>query len=229
MTNYLILDLETLKSELAETRADAWAFKPDSRIKDPEKIEANIADQRTKLVRDAALNAGVATIAMVNMKVHGEYTLLTIEEMKHGERQLLDEAWSILEDAVASGLKIIGFNTSAFDLPLMIRRSWDLEVPVPTNIQHSSNGREYLNSQFVDLKVKWACGVYGENISLHNLAVSLGLDAKSGDGADFGRLWAEDRPAAIAYAIQDLEVTEACALRMIRGLRQTEPVEAVAP
>ena len=47
------------------------------------------------------------------------------------------------------------------------------------------------------------------------LAKHLGVGQKTGSGADFAKLWVEDRAKALAYLESDLTLTKLCFERMI--------------
>jgi len=67
-----------------------------------------------------------------------------------------------------------------------------------------------------DLLALWQCGDRAESISLDRLARVLGLPGKTGSGADFARLFGENRPAALAYLENDLKLTREVWLRVVR-------------
>lgn len=136
------------------------------------------------------------------------------QDAKQGEAGLLQRFWGRYSKCVAVGATMIGFNSHGFDLPFLMRRSWLLGVSVPTGVL--DKGR-YWNPILVDLLAIWKCGQMGGangSISLNRLALALGLEGKIGNGADFARLWAEDRIAAIDYARRDILITHAVATAM---------------
>lgn len=130
------------------------------------------------------------------------------------ERQLLANFWNRYRACRSEGRRMVGFNIFRFDLPFMARRSWFLGVEVPDTLTDPS-GR-YFDRVFVDLLARWQCGVYGESIRLDDLARFFGVGCKPDGicGADFGRLYVEDRATAIEYLKNDLLITSGCAARM---------------
>lgn len=134
----------------------------------------------------------------------------------HGEIGLLQRFWARYTKCVSAGAPLIGFNSLAFDLPFMMRRSWLLGVTIPMGLL--DKGR-YWNPILVDLLAIWRCGQFGGggfngSISLNRLALAMGIPGKSGSGAEFARLWVEDRVAAIDYLRQDIIVTDSIAAAM---------------
>lgn len=130
------------------------------------------------------------------------------------EVKLLLAFWAKYATCRAASRSMLGFNIFGFDLPFLARRSWLLGVDLPTTLFDPS-GR-YFDRVFVDLMARWKCGNYSDNIKLAGLAKFFGVGDKPDgvSGADFARLWAEDREQAIAYLANDLRMTAACAARM---------------
>ena len=110
---------------------------------------------------------------------------------------------------------MVGHNIFGFDLPFMVRRSWTLglahKVP-PTLIKQD----RYWSPVFIDTMTRWRLGDYRNYVSLDTLAKAFGAGGKPDgiSGADFARLWQEDRPRAVAYLKNDLEITFQVAMRL---------------
>jgi DNA polymerase III epsilon subunit-like protein len=98
--------------------------------------------------------------------------------------------------------ELIGFNSNQFDLPFLVRRSWKHRVPVPPGIRR---GR-YWSEQMIDLREHWQLGDRQARGSLDAIAKHLGIGAKNGSGSDFARLWVNDRPKAVEYLRNDLQL-----------------------
>jgi len=129
------------------------------------------------------------------------------------ESSLLAEWWQVVRDAIRSDSKLIGFNSDAFDLPFLVRRSWKLGVVVPPEVIVAGRWHRC----FVDLMRQWACGVYGERVSMDRLAAYLGCTRKNGEAAEFARLFQgsdEERKQAVEYLRNDLRMTMDVADRM---------------
>ncbi|MBM4223571.1 MAG: hypothetical protein FJ167_01985, partial [Gammaproteobacteria bacterium] len=129
------------------------------------------------------------------------------------EAVLLASVWDYFRTAGGTRRPtFVGFNTFAFDLPFLVRRSWANGVPVPPTIRQ---GR-YWSDWLLDLRDVWQMGDRQASGSLDSICRTLGLGEKSGSGADFARLWQTDRAAATEYLIKDLSLTAALAGRLLR-------------
>jgi hypothetical protein len=208
------LDIETIRQppeNLIEIMPDDDA---PSNYKDPVKIEAYKAAKREKWLEDAAKHADRGEIALVGIKHGLEYSILTRTPGENGEYALIAEAWRRIRWLLDHGVVIVGFDLLRFDLPFMVRRSWALEIPVPPQIYQDREG-PYYSRLFVDLMREWQQGDRSAGISLERLAFHLGVPGKSGDGANFGAIYAEDPGEAAHYLEGDLDCTLACAKRMV--------------
>lgn len=148
----------------------------------------------------------------------GYHSAETNKTLVHGheqtEAELLNGFWSQYARMRKAGRKLVGFNSNGFDVPFLLRRSWMLGVDVPPSVR---NGR-WLDQIFVDLREVWLCGQrWGDTeSSLNHVAGCLGVGQKTDGvtGADFARLWAEDREKAIEYLTQDVQLTYQVAVRL---------------
>jgi len=128
------------------------------------------------------------------------------------EALLLSKAWSVFETKEADEI-FVTFNGTRFDWPFLARRSYALGVVVP--LWYPADGRWPLRTH-CDLYTLWQAGDRTESISLDRLARLCGLGGKIGNGAEFGKLWTEDRNAALDYLRQDLKLTRDLWRRMAR-------------
>jgi hypothetical protein len=140
---------------------------------------------------------------------------VSIEDGGGDEEDLLNRFWAMYAKcraAAPSPRKMVGANIFGFDLPFLVRRSWILQVEFPQSVR---NGR-YFDSMFVDLCDVWLCGQrFGsEPASLDVMSRALGIGQKNGSGAEFARLWQEDRAKAIEYLTNDLAITTKVAERL---------------
>lgn len=178
-------------------------FDPPTNYKDPEKIAAWTERKKAEWIRDAALSALSGRVLAI-----GYYTENHIDVYGFpNERELLASFWHHWHEPG----DLCGFAVKSFDLPFIIQRSIITNVPVSSDIME---GR-YWSRRIVDLQERWLC--YGRNAeghSLANICKACGLGTKNGNGADFARLWTEDRDAAIAYLKDDLRLTAALAERL---------------
>lgn len=208
--NALIFDIET-GPEIDEVLA---AMEPEftapANFKDPAKIAEKIQAQRAAWRDKAALCATTGRVLAIGTMQDDEIDLLVVDpEEGFSEAVLLDRFWQL---AAPGGhwRHLVGFNSNRFDIPFLIRRSYKLGVTVPFG---AMNGR-YLNSRFIDLMESWKLGDYQASISLDSLARYLGVGAKNGHGARFAALLEQDRPAALDYLRNDIEMTAAVARKL---------------
>lgn len=133
---------------------------------------------------------------------------------KFDEEMLIANFWKKFTECRQQKRPMIGFNIGGFDVPFLVRRSWRLGIDVPDSVFDPS-GR-YLDRVFVDLMSRWQCGNYRDSIRLADLAAFFGVGGKPDGitGADFARLYFEDRTTAEAYLKNDLMITSGCAARM---------------
>ena len=215
--NQIIFDIETGPLPKDEIIDAMPSFNPDEvkvgNLKDEEKIKAKLADAEQKhreaFFNEAALNPTTGRVLCVGVRIRSwddpsgpaEETRI-IGDKDESEAEILGEFWDL---AVTTGVtnELIGFRCKAFDLPFMFKRSWKLGV-IPPN--HLRNGRYWIQ-KIIDLYEIWSFDDYRAKGSLDSIAKFLGIPGKTGSGADFARLWLENREAAIAYAIRDVDIT----------------------
>jgi 3'-5' exonuclease len=228
--NTIYFDIET--SALPETELAALVppFDPaevkTGNIKDPEKIAAKIAEaqanHRREFFEKAALDPLTGRVLAVGVltrtphpdplpSAEREETFFIIGH--DDEAQTLREFWELCRGEMGRINEMVGFNTHAFDLPFLIRRSFKHRVPVPFGIRR---GR-YWGDEMVDLREIWQLGDRQARGSLDSIARHLGVGMKNGDGGAFAELWRSDRAKAVEYLRNDLELTAkiADALRML--------------
>lgn len=204
-------------------------------VKDQAKIDAKITEARAAFEAAKANNGNLiaaaeqshwesfvekAALSPVTGRVLaiGYYSTTNgktaIQGQNGSEADLLAGFWRKYGECRKASRKLLGFNINRFDIPFLARRSWYLGVDVPEPL-FDPTGR-YLDKIFVDLLPRWSCGVWNESIKLGDLAQFFGVGGKPDgiNGGDFARLWFEDRPTAVAYLRNDLEITAKCAARM---------------
>lgn len=203
MTSPIIFDVESGPAP------DAIEFLPEveapSNYKDPAKIEAYREQKRVEMMEAAALSPVTGQILAIGIRRDGEFYAYDGDE-----RSILSAFWRLIAPKGVITQRVVGFNSNRFDLPFCIRRSWKLGVEVPRIVMQ---GR-YLNSQFVDIMETWQAGDRMASVKLDTLARWLGVGAKNGSGADFAKLFAEDREKALQYLENDLLITEKVAVAL---------------
>lgn len=203
-------------------------------MKDEEKIKAKIETERekhgkasslaaqkyrddkaaheAKLMDKAGLSAVTGQVLAIGYMDpdRDEAVCMKIQESNEsngGERKLLSRFWDRAAREMANGGRMVGFNIFQFDLPFLVRRSWKHQVEMPQGLR---DGYRW-NPAFVDLYDTWRLGTRGNELtpcSLDAVSKFFGLDGK-GDvaGADFARLFREDRERAVDYLKGDLSLT----------------------
>lgn len=170
------------------------------------------AEHVAKFLDRAALSATTARVLVI-----GYYSVakdrVVIDHADGDESKLLANFWQQYKTNRANSKKMVGLNIFDFDLPFIARRSWLNGIDVP---ETAFDGR-YWDRLFVDLRRRWLCGQHFSacESNFDALGKAFGTGGKNGQsGADFARLWHEDRNAAIAYLTQDLKQPAAWAARM---------------
>lgn len=197
-----IFDAETGPLPDAELEAVKPAFKAPANYKDPAKIAAALAEAEAEWKAAAALDAKTAQVLCIGLLDDDATRFLT-----GPEPAILEAFWQVWD----TGERMVGFNCKDFDMRLLWQRSVVLGVKTPQDLME---GR-YWNRRIVDLQEVWLC--YGRDTkgqSLDAICRALKLGQKSGSGADFAKLFASDRQAALDYCGLDLELTVKLAARL---------------
>lgn len=212
--NSIIYDIETAPLPEKELAAILPPFDPaevkTGNIKDPEKVAAKIAEAEANHHRDAleraALDPLTGRVLAIGLLSAAGVVILENEN----EAALLEAFWNACRSGDGRITQMVGFNSNVFDLPFLIRRSWKHRVPIPPGLRR---GR-YWNEAMVDLHEIWQLGDRMAKGSLDSIAKHLGVGAKTGDGKDFAALYRTDRPKALAYLRNDLDMTYRVAVRL---------------
>ena len=202
--NKIYFDIET--GPLPDTYLDLVMpqFEAPSNYKDEEKIAASIAAQKQKWKERAALSPLTGKILAIGITDKNGFTAIAEET----EAETL-KRFNALVNASMDTL-FIGFNIFAFDIPFLQKRCWTNNIRPP----FYQGWHPWRQDRWIDLMETWTMGNREDRASLDAIAKFFGVGAKSGSGADFARLWAEDRPAALKYLENDLNLTRAVAERM---------------
>lgn len=216
--NYTIIDIET--GGLPNAAEFIEEPKCPGNIKKAESIATWERDEKPKLLAEALdkaalspLTGRVLCIGILEQAEDGKDSVWFLGEDTDSEKNILTEFWEWLHKARSEAWRrFVTHNGASFDWPFLIRRSWAHGVQPVRGIV-DKYGR--LDDQFADTMVAWGCGDRTQRISLDKLAKFIGLPGKTGSGADFSRLWASDRAAALEYLRNDLSLTLAIAERML--------------
>jgi len=215
--NATVFDIETGPLPTADILAVSPPFDADA-VKvgnlGPDKAAAKVGAARkkhvAKILDRAALSASTGRVLAIG---YGHNGIVSIDG--RSERQVLLRFWETFRKHERADALMVGHNIFGFDLPFLVRRSWllGLATKVPPSVRQSDR---YWSPVFFDTMICWRLGDYREYVSLDTLAKAFGIEGKlpGVSGADFARLWDEDREKALAYLRQDIEVTTNVARRM---------------
>ena len=122
----LVFDIETAPILNASEYIDPPP--PPANYKDPEKIEAYVAEKHADLIARAALDPDLARVVAVGMQVDGMAgPLVMIAKDEAGERDVLEQFWRRVGDGPDQAI-LIGFAILQYDLRVLLRRSLYLNV-----------------------------------------------------------------------------------------------------
>lgn len=202
---------EEKRAEMIEkARAAHEAAKADY----PKLVESQRQQHIADFLSKAALSATTARVLVI-----GYYSVekdkVVIDDGKGDESKLIVNFWRQYQTCRAAPKKLVGLNIFDFDLPFLVRRSWIHGIDVPATLM--KDDRYWDTNTLVDLRKRWLCGQQWNACpsNFDAIAKALGTTGKNGQsGADFARLWHEDRNAAIEYLSQDLKQPAVWAARM---------------
>jgi len=200
----IFFDIETGPLGQAELAERMPTFEARGNLKDPVKIEADIADKRKRWEEGATLNAYTSRIWAIGYVKEGGVSIdhYGAEPNASNEAGMVEWFFQQLEGPQ----KLCGFNILGFDVPFIVRRAYALGVHVPSSLGQ----QKYWRDKFLDLMDLWTLGTYraepNNRISLNNLAKHLGLKGKTDSGANFWRNMKEDQASALAYLKRDVEL-----------------------
>ena len=200
-------------------------------IKDPEKIDAKIelakrehesraakfaddvVEEESRYWSDiqskAALEAELATVCAIGYTNPGGKIAIDLD-LEMPEEQIIRRFWQKYESCRSASpvRNIVGYNSHRFDIPFLVRRSWNLDIQVPPGVFTPTG---YVGHVFVDLLDRWQCGDRRAYVKLDKLCRANGLPGKPDDctGALFHELVSNEstRSAAIGYLENDLVMT----------------------
>lgn len=198
----IYFDIETAGLPVEEIEALAPEFKAPSNYKDPAKIAENIAEQKLEWLERAALSPLTGRVLAIGFMADEENEI----HILHGndEADILRRFLDLTKEVFHGPLT--GWNVKGFDIPFLIRRLWRHGMKPPKWwTARPGWGKEPM---ILDLMEEWKCGDYRAAFTkLDHAARFLGLEGKTGaHGKDFGKLYAEDIEAALAYLRRDVEL-----------------------
>jgi predicted PolB exonuclease-like 3'-5' exonuclease len=189
--------------------------------KDPLKIAAYIEEKRQKQIADAGLDLDLCEVVALAIQFPDECYCQTRESWTEGD--ILDGFWRFVRTIQREGGNLVGFNCLAFDLPVLLRRSLYLGVPVP-NLQID----RYRHDGIVDVAHELTFGGRMTWRSLAFYAKRFGIphdDSVKGEDIQ-GLVQAKDWAKVEAHCRSDVASTAALAAR-IGLIHQPQPAPAL--
>jgi hypothetical protein len=184
---------------------------PDARLKDPEKIKADIADKEQARLQKLALDWNVGRVAAIGWWTErgGLQTRATWDE--NFEASALMEFW-----AAAKQRTIVGFNIKGFDLRFLIQRSRYLGVTYPI-LDLGKYSRKGIVDLYLDLTFN--DGTYDQGAmrrTLHAFCRRFGIHVNDSlKGSDVPALVeAGEWDQVLAHVTSDVQLTVALAQRL---------------
>ena len=131
---WLAFDIETCPMPTcAEYLTDA--IEAPSNYKDPAKIAAYIEEKRQKQIADAGLDLDLCEVVAIGWalpSVQGDDDRIYAQTRETtSEADMLSGFWRFVQAVQRESGNLVGFNCLSFDLPILLRRSLYLGVPVP--------------------------------------------------------------------------------------------------
>lgn len=183
----------------------------------------SVNEARESWLQEGALKAERGRILAIGWKTKGQDVVIHHSAKDEGEviRQFIQD----VKDAIEHGFTIAGFNIMGFDLPYIRRRCLILGIPFPF-FDRNEKWKPWKMLTY-DAMLDWQSGAFGQKFaSVDDLARGFGVGKKTGDGSKFAKLYAEDRPAALAYLTNDVVIEEGICEWML-GI--ANPVASQAP
>ena len=120
---FCVFDIET--APLADAELYLPTPRPRANLKDPAKIEADLAEKAAAALDKAALDPDLCRIVAAAWECD-EIVDSAVSQEPGEERRLLERFWR-----ASRGMTFVGFNCVSFDLPVLLRRSLYLGVHAP--------------------------------------------------------------------------------------------------
>ena len=212
----IVVDLETCG--LPNAAEFLEPVTPDSRLKDPDKIKADIEQKTAARLDKVALDWNVGRIAAIGWWTEQTGTQAFICPYEEDEMAAIEVFWKH-----AKHRTIVGFNIKGFDCRFLVQRSRYLGVSYPS-LDFGKYSRKGIEDLY--LLLTFGDGTYDQGAmrrTLHAFCRRFGLPVKDDiKGADIPALVAAGEWEAVQrHVTSDVELTVALARRL--GVLQPMP------
>jgi 3'-5' exonuclease len=206
----IVLDIETLAptreqwAELQGVRPGPWD--DDSLFSDPEEVRLRKDYER------AAFDATFSRIVCIGAVILNDdlSPLEAVAWYGDNEEAILRQFWARM--ALDKPRLFITFNGLGFDLPFLKKRSVIRQVKPTLEVSLA----RFRTDSVYDIMAVWANWDNRSWVKLDVLARALGVESKSGSGAQVAGMWKDGKKEEVAaYCLQDVYVTYACFCRMV--------------
>ena len=215
----IVVDIETCGLPNAADYLEP--VQADKRLKDPEKIKADLAEKEQARIDKLALDWNVGRIAAIGWWTAGEDTTVLVNTDETQEAESLEIFWRR-----AKHRTIVGFNIKGFDLPFMVQRSRYLGIAYPT-LDFSKYSRKGIADLYLELT--FGQGTYDQGAMRRSLGAfckRFGIPVSDEvKGAEIPALvaagdWAKVR----AHLTSDVDLTRALAIKLGAVVMEPENV-----
>lgn len=217
----IIIDLETIPSQ----RMDVQDYlrkniTPDARLKDPEKVAADMANKEAAALDKSGLEGWSNHIICIGVGINDHpaidfYTENPIEK----ERDMIIRFFDYISQNCGKYAHTwIGHNLNRFDLKVLRQRCIVLGIKWPSII--TAAFQDKWGDVTFDTMLKW-CGDNRDSISLEKLCLALGVETPKDDlkGSEVYQAWKDGRNDQIReYCRRDVEATRAVYRKMTGGV-----------
>jgi hypothetical protein len=191
-------------------------------------------DAKAKFIGDAALHAERGQVKLMSFREKGLTTCLVVSNAEESNAIAAEKTWPCkvrfeicqsesalllsFNEVVAScgprdGGKLVGYYIAGFDFPFSLRREMILGVPLAKEL--IKNPRYLNDDYYIDIRDCWTMGdKQAHTGGLDGLAKILGIKRKTGDGANFWKMWRDNPVDAINYNLNELDTIEEVAKRV---------------
>jgi hypothetical protein len=199
---YIVYDIETYQSDRLGEYINQKDIKPDARLVDPKKIEADIVKKKAALVDKAALSPITGRVTCMGLSYMGDFKFFIGDD----EQILLEDINTFIEGKEVS--HFVGKNSWDFDLPFLRVRHLANKMPVPTWLLGTT--------RHIDIKQYFGKGMGMRGPSMKDLewVMDIQRDGEK-DALQALTWWAEDDWDSLEkYCEQDVRTTESIFLAL---------------